>query len=71
MEATRRLREQLDRADDESKPIWITEVGRPAGGQPSGLSVGPERQAEYLTRIFELTADARERLRLRGVIWYA
>ena len=68
---TEQLRELLDRAGDGSKPIWITEVGWASGGQPSGLTVGPERQAEYLTRIFELAAGARERLLLRGVIWYA
>ena len=68
---TEQLRSLLDRAGDRSKPIWITEVGWASGGQPSGLTVGPERQAEYLTRTFQLAAGARERLRLRGVIWYA
>ena len=68
---TEQLRGLLDRAGDGSKPIWITEVGWASGGQPSGLTVGPERQAEYLTRTFQLAAGARERLRLRGVIWYA
>ena len=68
---TERMRGLLDRAGDRSKPIWITEVGWASGGQPSGLTVGAERQAEYLTRFFELAAGARERLRLRGVIWYA
>jgi polysaccharide biosynthesis protein PslG len=71
IETTERLRGLLDRAGDGSKSIWITEVGWASGGQPSGLTVGPERQAEYLKRIFELAADARERLRLSGVIWYA
>ena len=42
-----------------------------SGGQPSGLTVGPERQAEHLTRTFELAAGAREGLQLRGVIWFA
>jgi hypothetical protein len=69
--ATEQLRGPLDRAGDQERPIWITEVGWASGGQPSGLTVGPERQAEYLTRTFELAAGARERLRLRGVIWYA
>ena len=71
MAATEQLRGLLDRAGDGSKPIWITEVGWASEGQPSGLTVGPERQAEYLTRIFELAAGARERLRLGGVIWFA
>ena len=69
--ATEQLRGLLDRAGDGSKPIWITEVGWASGGQPSGLTVGPERQADHLTRMFELAAGARERLRLRGVIWFA
>ena len=69
--ATEQLRGLLDRAGDQERPIWITEVGWASGGQPSGLTVGPERQAQYLTRTFELAAGARERLRLRGVIWYA
>ena len=56
---------------DADKPIWITEVGWASGGQPSGLTVGPERQAEYLTRIFTLAADAHERLGIGGVVWYA
>jgi hypothetical protein len=64
-------REVMRSFGDADKPIWITEVGWASGGQPSGLTVGPERQAEYLTRIFELAADARERLGLRGVVWFA
>ena len=57
--------------ETQERPIWITEVGWASGGQPSGLTVGPERQAEYLTRTFELAAGQRERLRLGGVIWFA
>jgi hypothetical protein len=64
-------REVMRRFGDADKPIWITEVGWASGGQPSGVTVGAERQAEYLTRIFELAADAGERLGLRGVVWYA
>jgi hypothetical protein len=64
-------RDVMSRFGDAAKPIWITEVGWASGGQPSGVTVGPEVQAEYLTRIFELAADARERLGLRGVVWYA
>jgi polysaccharide biosynthesis protein PslG len=64
-------REVMRRFGDADKPIWITEVGWASGGQPSGVTVGPERQADYLARIFELAADARERLGLRGVVWYA
>jgi hypothetical protein len=68
---THDLRELMDRFGDRGRGIWITEVGWASAGAPSSLTVGPERQAEYLTRIFELAASARERLHLRGVIWYA
>jgi polysaccharide biosynthesis protein PslG len=64
-------REVMRRFGDADKPIWITEVGWASGGQPSGVTVGAERQAEYLTKTFELASDARERLGLRGVVWFA
>jgi hypothetical protein len=64
-------REVMRRFGDADKPIWITEVGWASGGQPSGVTVGPDRQAEYLTKTFELASDARERLGLRGVVWFA
>jgi hypothetical protein len=54
-----------------SKSSWIPEVGRASARQPSGLSVGRERQAEYLISIFERAPSGREHLRLRSVIWYA
>lgn len=57
--------------DDPNTAIWITEVGWASGGQPSGLTVGPQGQADYLTQTFELAARNRERLGLGGVIWYS
>ena len=65
------LRSVMDRFGDSGSGIWITEVGWATGGQPSGLTVGPARQAEYLTRTFELASRERERLGLDGVIWYS
>jgi hypothetical protein len=65
------LRAVMRRFGDSAKPIWITEVGWASGGAPSGLTVGPERQADYLTRTFELAAAARERLGIAGVVWYS
>jgi hypothetical protein len=56
---------------DAEKPIWITEVGWASGGQPSGLTVGPDRQADYLRQTFELAAENQEKLGLEGVIWYS
>jgi hypothetical protein len=65
------MRATLDHLGDPGAQLWITEVGWAAGGQPSGLTVGPERQADYLTQTFELAAQERERLGLDGVIWYS
>ena len=61
----------MNRAGDEDGDIWISEVGWASGGRPSGLTVGPERQAAYLTQTYELAAEARERLGLAGVIWFS
>ncbi len=65
------MRAALDRLGDPTARLWITEVGWASGGRPSGLTVGPERQADYLTRTFELAAQERDRLGLDGVIWYS
>jgi polysaccharide biosynthesis protein PslG len=65
------LRALMRRFGDDDKPIWITEVGWASAGAPSGLTVGPERQSDYLTRTFELAAASRERLGIAGVVWYS
>jgi polysaccharide biosynthesis protein PslG len=69
--STADLRSVMNQAGDPDTPIWITEVGWASAGQPSGLTVGPSRQADYLTRTFELGAAQRSRLGLGGVIWYS
>ena len=61
----------MDGFDDRSKPIWITEVGWASGGQPSGLTVGPDRQADYLRQTYEMAVGDRKRLGIAGVIWYS
>ena len=45
--------------------IWISEVGWASGGRPSGLTVGPQGQADYLTRTFELAAAGPRAARAR------
>ncbi len=69
--STNQLREVMDRSGDTEGRIWISEVGWASAGQASGLTVGPERQTDYLTRIFELAAESRERLGIEGVIWFS
>jgi hypothetical protein len=61
----------MDRFGDSDAPIWITEVGWASGGAPSGVTVGPERQADYLRQMFELAAADSDRLGIAGVVWYS
>ena len=65
------VRELMRRLGDPGVPIWIGEVGWASAGAPSGLTVGPERQADYLRRIFELASGERRRLGIAGVIWFS
>jgi hypothetical protein len=69
--STGQLRDAMDGAGDTDTPIWISEVGWASGGQPSGLTVGPDGQADYITQTFDLAAADRDRLRIEGVIWYS
>jgi hypothetical protein len=71
LSSTADLRNVITESGDRETPIWITEVGWASAGQPSGLTVGPERQAAYLRQTFELAAQQRERLGIDGVIWYS
>jgi polysaccharide biosynthesis protein PslG len=73
-DALQKLRETrafLDGAGEATTPIWATEIGWASAGAPSELTVGPERQASYLSAVFELAAAEREPLRLNGLVWYS
>jgi hypothetical protein len=65
------LRSGLRAAGAGTKPIWVTEVGWASGGAPSSVTVGPTRQAAYVTELFRLASAARQRLGIAGVIWYS
>ncbi len=65
------LRDVMNHEGDQDGGIWISEVGWASAGQPSGLTVGPARQAAYLTQTYRLAAEARDRLGLEGVIWFS
>jgi len=69
--STDQLRGVMDRFGNADGRIWISEVGWASAGEPSGLTVGADRQAAYVAQTFELAAEDRERLRLDGVIWYS
>jgi hypothetical protein len=65
------LRSDLRSLGAGSKPIWVTEVGWASGGAPSSITVGPARQAAYLSQVFRLARAARDRLGIAGVVWYS
>jgi hypothetical protein len=71
LDAIEGKRELLNSLGERSKPIWVTEIGWASGGTPSPLTVGPERQAEYLTETFRAAEAAREELQIEGVLWYS
>lgn len=66
LEVVESARGVMGRFNDAQKPVWITEVGWASSGRPSGVTVGPERQAGYLSRTAELAAAHRDRLRIAG-----
>jgi hypothetical protein len=71
LSTTEDLRNVMDQSGDQDGSIWITEVGWASAGQPSGLTVGPTRQADYLRQTFTLAAQERKQLGLVGIIWYS
>jgi polysaccharide biosynthesis protein PslG len=67
----RDLRRLMARFKDKRTPVWVTELGWATGGNPTPLTVSPQRQANYLRRAFNLLAANRGRLRIHGVVWYS
>jgi hypothetical protein len=67
----KRTRRIMSGFNDKKTPIWLTEIGWTTGGDPSPLTVSPERQGAYLSRIFKLLAAKRVRFRIAGAIWYS
>ena len=61
----------MSRFKDKKAQLWVTEIGWASGGDPTPLTVSPQRQANYLRRSFRLLAANRVRLRIAGVIWYS
>jgi|tagenome__1003787_1003787.scaffolds.fasta_scaffold20966697_3 hypothetical protein len=69
--AVKETRRIMARYKDRRTPIWITEIGWATGGNPTPLTVSPQRQATYLRKTFGLMAANRGRLKIAGVIWYS
>jgi hypothetical protein len=56
---------------DRRAALWVTEIGWATGGNPTPLTVSPQRQAAYLRQTYKMLAANRGRLNLEGVIWYS
>jgi hypothetical protein len=69
--AVKETRQIMARYKDRRTPIWITEIGWATGGNPTPLTVSPQRQASYLRKTFKLMAANRGRLKIAGVVWYS
>ena len=67
--ALRRTRRALGGAGLDN-PIWITEVGWATQGPRSPFTVGMRGQAERITDFFAEVARLRERLGIRGAVYY-
>ena len=61
----------MSRFKDQKAQLWVSEIGWASGGDPTPLTVSPQRQATYLRRSFRLLAANRVRLRIAGVVWYS
>jgi polysaccharide biosynthesis protein PslG len=69
--AVKDTRKIMAQFKDKRAPIWITEIGWATGGNPTPLTVSPQRQAAYLRQTYNEMAANRKRLKIAGVIWYS
>jgi len=70
-ELLRRVRRHMNRHGDRRAGIWITEIGWGDGGPPHRFNVGAVGQAARIWNSFNLLARLRQRLHLRGVVYYS
>jgi hypothetical protein len=71
LDAVQETRKIMLRFKDRGASLWITEVGWASGGNPTPLTVSPQRQASYLRNVFNLAAKNRGRLHINGLVWYS
>jgi hypothetical protein len=66
-----RARKIMDRAGDDAKPIWVTELGWATDGpQKWPLVTTAQGQATLLRKSFDLLLKRRKRYGIRRVIWF-
>jgi polysaccharide biosynthesis protein PslG len=71
LRAVRDTRKIMAQFKDKKAKLWITEIGWATGGNPTPLTVSPQRQAAYLRQSFSRLAAKRNRLKIAGVVWYS
>ena len=69
--AVKEARKIMNRFKDKRASLFVTEIGWASGGNPTPLTVSPQRQAKYLRKSFGMLAANRRRLRIPAVIWYS
>ena len=58
------------RQQGDGAPLWVTELGWASGGPPSPFTVGEGGQTQRVRDALQRLVDVREKLRLRGVIYF-
>lgn len=58
-------------AGDTDASFWVSEVGWASGGKRTPLNRGPDGQAQRLAEAFRYFTEARAKLGIRAVLWYA
>jgi polysaccharide biosynthesis protein PslG len=71
LRAVRETRQIMAQFKDKKAKLWVTEIGWATGGNPTPLTVSPQRQASYLRKSFGLLARNRKKMKIGGVIWYS
>lgn len=71
LRAVTETRKIMARYKDKKTKLWITEIGWATGGNPTPLTVSPQRQAAYLRQTYGLLAKNRRKMKIAGVIWYS
>jgi hypothetical protein len=71
LRAVKETRKIMGQFKDKKAKLWITEIGWATGGNPTPLTVSPQRQASYLRKTYNMLAGNRGRLKIAGVIWYS
>jgi hypothetical protein len=65
-----RIRQIADSHGDGSARLWVTELGWATSGPVSPYNVGEAGQAELVRRVWAALVRERERLRLRGMMYF-